>query len=602
MTELDSFTNDGLYWLNTLCDLSDRQVDELSVGHLIRDWENVPVIDRTGYFHNWINAKRIPLPAINHNMNTDIDLYMDLVAQEYTNKYNEIFVLWSGGIDSTALLVSLLKNRKHKDQIKVLISESSVHEYPEFYLKYKEELEWLYLNPDYPAYYYMHALFSRRDNYVILTGTGGDQLFTLVRLNNLGPGIYKERWQDLILNPKSGLLKEPKSCILYSPEQRQTFVNLIEEHMDHTGINCKNVFHGFWYMVFMFSIYKVRGSALGWFRTRTNDYTLNIDNFYLHELIQQWCMYTHIHDLLPNDPNKTPLKNYIFNFNGDKHYRDVKQKWSSPSPLFAGRMRTLFGYKNNSTSWITGPDKLEELYQFLDKDKVKLKNIQDIKIPVTFSIELEGTNGTVGYPNIEILLDNKPVWSGQIIEKQIVNFEHDLSLCQDSFNISIKYPGNDEKKFTFGSDRLPNNATLLHIKLIFITDNDVKQKFIPNIYSLDLSESKFLVQEDLVDEIIEDGVIYQYNSMGYKGIWTLDFSHEYWDEYEKIPDIKDLPNDVADLDFSYNYQPSESIHGSLRPRKETLGNNDPNVAIINSTSENIDNRVADIKKHCRLDY
>ena len=64
MTELNYFSNTGLYWLNTLCDLSDRQVQELSVAHMISDWETSNVIDRTGYFHNWINIKKIPLPAV----------------------------------------------------------------------------------------------------------------------------------------------------------------------------------------------------------------------------------------------------------------------------------------------------------------------------------------------------------------------------------------------------------------------------------------------------------------------------------------------------------------------------------------------------------
>lgn len=608
MKELSSFTREGLYLLNTLCDLSERQIHELSVGHMMSDWEVRPVIDRTGYFHSWIRAKKYPLPDINHDMNADIDLYMDLVAQEYINKYNEIFVIWSGGIDSTAVLSALLKNRKRRDQIKVIISESSVHEYPWFYHTYKDEVEWLYMNPDYPANYYMHALFRDRDhdNYIILTGVGGDQLFTLVRLNNhqaLHPDwstdIYTENWQDLILDTKWGIFEEPKSCTLYSPEQRQIFVDLLEEHMDHTGIYVKDAFHGFWYMVFMFSVFKVEGSLMDSLRTRMDDYTLNIESFFGHDLIEQWCMHAHINDLLPRNVGKFPLKDYIYDFTGDQYYRDCKQKWASIHPLKGPRNKfsNLFGFENTVIPDVTGPDKLEELYQFLDEDKVKLKDIQDIEIPVTFCLELEGTLGTNDYPNIEILLDNKPVWAGQIIGKQRVTFDQDLSLCQDSFNISIKCPGNNSGSYVFDDDGLPTNATLLHVKLIYITDNDVKQKFIPNIYSLDLNQSRFLVQESTSDDGIgEDGLTYMYNSVGYKGVWQIDFRHSFWSEYTKneksiytmneISDIRDFP----DLDFSFEYQYPGSIHSSLRPRKTF----EPNNIIQNSNSAIIDDVIETI--------
>jgi hypothetical protein len=47
----------------------------------------------------------------------------------------DIYVLWSGGIDSTAVLVSLLIHFPHS-QIKVIMSLESVAEYPEFYTQH----------------------------------------------------------------------------------------------------------------------------------------------------------------------------------------------------------------------------------------------------------------------------------------------------------------------------------------------------------------------------------------------------------------------------------------------------------------------------------
>src|SRR5262249_200908 len=46
-----------------------------------------------------------------------------------------LYVFWSGGVDSTCVLVSLLKNatRAQKERIVVLLSEGSITEYPLFY-------------------------------------------------------------------------------------------------------------------------------------------------------------------------------------------------------------------------------------------------------------------------------------------------------------------------------------------------------------------------------------------------------------------------------------------------------------------------------------
>jgi hypothetical protein len=49
-----------------------------------------------------------------------------------------IYVFWSGGVDSTTVLVSLLKvaEKAQKARLVVMLSEDSISEYPEFYLKH----------------------------------------------------------------------------------------------------------------------------------------------------------------------------------------------------------------------------------------------------------------------------------------------------------------------------------------------------------------------------------------------------------------------------------------------------------------------------------
>ncbi len=100
---------------------------------------NVVFLDRTRTIRIPIRTESIfPMPAF-QKMCTSFEDLCDRRARELLNRARElaspIHVMWSGGIDSTLLLISFLKSAsaEEKANIVVLLTEESISENPNFY-------------------------------------------------------------------------------------------------------------------------------------------------------------------------------------------------------------------------------------------------------------------------------------------------------------------------------------------------------------------------------------------------------------------------------------------------------------------------------------
>jgi hypothetical protein len=82
-----------------------------------------------------------PIPQLNHN-NTQFDQVIDGIAERFVQQINSSsrrpYLCFSGGIDSTSILVSLLKtaNKDFLQRLVILHNENSVLENAHFYYKY----------------------------------------------------------------------------------------------------------------------------------------------------------------------------------------------------------------------------------------------------------------------------------------------------------------------------------------------------------------------------------------------------------------------------------------------------------------------------------
>ena len=76
---------------------------------------------------NWVDTvDPVPEPK-----DTPMKELMDQRAQDFLGK--QVVVQWSGGVDSTAVLLALIKNGVQKEDLQIFYSQGSVAEYPKLY-------------------------------------------------------------------------------------------------------------------------------------------------------------------------------------------------------------------------------------------------------------------------------------------------------------------------------------------------------------------------------------------------------------------------------------------------------------------------------------
>ena len=119
----------------------------------------------------------------------DFKQTLDKRAQQIIEAHERVTVSWSGGVDSTAVVTSFLKNGLHPKDLTILSSSSSEEEYPFFY-KYLHDLGVNYIESESVSEH-----FDKVDEGALVTGWCADQLFgSNIHLRNLN--WYHMPWME----------------------------------------------------------------------------------------------------------------------------------------------------------------------------------------------------------------------------------------------------------------------------------------------------------------------------------------------------------------------------------------------------------------------
>lgn len=236
----------------------------------------------------------------------------DTRAQEIISKSQgkKIYVFWSGGIDSTTALVSLLK--LGADRLLCLVmAEESIQEYPEFYNQYvhnKLEIELV-------KYKNELGIPTPVDKYlkdgIVVTGEIGDQMFGSDKyLAYTNTAKLLDPWEDLLKNTKAFQKYEKfvATCPVKITTQKE-----------------------FWWW---FS-YATKYNFVAFRMLRTSrKFKLEDNVFHFFNTIpfNDWCISTPIEEKFYGSDIKNykqPLKDYIYNFTRDSNYQRNKIKTGS---------------------------------------------------------------------------------------------------------------------------------------------------------------------------------------------------------------------------------------------------------------------------------
>lgn len=304
-------------------------------GHLIAP------VDRSGLVKFPVRMKSLfPLPKMRKFEKTYERICSER-ARELLKRAEKldtsIYVFWSGGVDSTCLLISLIKvaSKEQAERIVVLMSEESIAEYPDFYCKHirgKLRRKSAMLFP-----------FILGTKNLIVTGEHNDQLFgadiILKVINRFGldtvQGPYDRQLLSIFLAEGTG----------GDQEIARAYVKLFENLRERAPIALKTNYDIFWWINFVLKWQTVYMRILGFAaKSFSESYVKTYYHpFYNTEDFQLWSM-NNLGQRMRNGwcSYKWPAKEVIYKFTKDADYRDKKIKRGSLQYLISERVPANF--------------------------------------------------------------------------------------------------------------------------------------------------------------------------------------------------------------------------------------------------------------------
>ena len=235
----------------------------------------------------------------------DLDQCFERRIQDLLGRSQKINLLWSGGIDSTAMLVGFLTHCNELERLRVLYTINSIKENPGFFLLLQQQskieiIEFggdTYLNQD------LDGVFVSADGADDITGS-----LDLSFYNKVGWSGLQADWRQWFFQ-RTGNANLNDFC---------------EQYFALSGCDIQTVLQARWWFYTSCKIQKFPTSLTGLIK---DNQPLPM-GFYDCEIFEHWSA-QNLDQIIPRDDYKSYkqlLKDYIYHYDHDTHYRDHKQK------------------------------------------------------------------------------------------------------------------------------------------------------------------------------------------------------------------------------------------------------------------------------------
>lgn len=290
-------------------------------------------IDRTETMEHYVKIKNLyPVPKYDPNFTKSWETLCNERAQFLLSKNKVINVFWSGGLDSTNLLMFLIANCKNKNQIVVQCNYNSIIESGYIFDTFikpnvKYNIEVARIKP---------LVFN--DDEIYITGNPADQI------SYVDPNV--KRWGSIFIN-KENLKIDSK----IENHLRQTTYDLMKPSIDKYEKKIETVRDLLWFVGFN---YRWQNACLCPLFLVNNvnlkeNYSKVVMGFYDNDEFQKWSMADHERN---DDLNsKIYIRNSLIKLCG----KDIE-------PYALNKQRTPSFYVNYNRKYLFTTDKYENIY------------------------------------------------------------------------------------------------------------------------------------------------------------------------------------------------------------------------------------------------
>ena len=147
----DSFIYLDKRFVNYLYDNSLSNDPLLKISDWLGGSKTDYAFDRTNTIQGPLREKNIsPIPEFDINFNKTFKEICEDTARDIINEGKSIDIYWSGGVDSTAVVVAFLNVCTDFKQLNIVYDTGGIEEYPLFYEKYVKDItekpinRWIY--------------------------------------------------------------------------------------------------------------------------------------------------------------------------------------------------------------------------------------------------------------------------------------------------------------------------------------------------------------------------------------------------------------------------------------------------------------------------
>ena len=256
-------------------------------------------------------------------------------AISIANTDKRIYLFWSGGIDSTAMVVAFLLANINKKQITVVFNNDSIQEY---FLFYKHVIL--------PNFDIVSLDFLMQESKFNLTAgifveaNPADYTFGDININSIISNFGNNF--ALANASRENIIKLVKTLYNVTDYIAEIFFNLINSTIDQSPRKIETIFDFWWWVGYNFKWESVNQLLLPRLSAVADT------RFFFNEIdMQLWTLNNLEPIMIPFSYKKKYLKKMIFDYTKDALYYESKIKWPSVSRKFLNQSAILIDQDNN---------------------------------------------------------------------------------------------------------------------------------------------------------------------------------------------------------------------------------------------------------------
>ena len=251
--------------------------------------------------------------------NDSFETITDQLATDLSTQHHRIAVLYSGGIDSTAVVSAIIKNwsPEHRQKVTIYLTNTSIYENPNFYYNY--------IKPNFCIKYLGNSLDTvYQENDLVVTGMGGDEIAGPQGLLRIFDSVLDQAYVNNI---------DKLNSIYY---KNSRYVDLLVNNVKSCSAPVETVWDFLWWEEFNFKAVSSAYTNIVMHSTLpVNELREKTLHWFMTPAYQTWAM-SRAELTYSMEPIKVkkPFKQYIFNLDQNAWYYNFKPKIGSMSTPF----------------------------------------------------------------------------------------------------------------------------------------------------------------------------------------------------------------------------------------------------------------------------